>query len=416
MPSPDVVIVGAGMSGLTCALALHQAGRKVLIVEAADEVGGRVRSHRAGDFVLDRGFQVLLTAYPTCREFLDFEKLRLGAFHPGAIVQTADGAHVIGDPFRRRVDLLATLRAPIGSTRDKMLVAKLRFQSALSKPEVPWFSENIPTIDWLRAYGFSPRMIETFFRPFLAGIFLEKELATSARMFKFVYRCFTLGNAALPAGGMGEIPRQIATRIGDARIWLNSRVASIESGKVRIDGGREVEAPKIVIATDGDQARRWIPSLPARNWHGGVCYYFDAPKSPFMGRRRKLWLNATGRGGRVNHIAVPSDVARGYAPLGRALVSVNTVGDAQSPAHEDDIRKELRTLLGEQVDHWRFLRSYPVPRSLPRLNPEDVDALAGNKPELPPNVFLCGDILTAGSLETAMASGAAAAKVLLASS
>lgn len=416
MPSPDVVIVGAGMSGLTCALALHQAGRKVLIVEAADDVGGRVRSYRAGDFVLDRGFQVLLTAYPTCREYLDFEKLRLGRFHPGAIVQTAEGAHIIGDPFRRRVDLLSTLRAPIGSPRDKLLVAKLRMQSAFSKPEAPWIAENISTIDWLRAYGFSPRIIETFFRPFLAGIFLEKDLATSVRMFKFVYRCFTLGNAALPAGGMGEIPRQIATRIGDARIWLNARVTALEPGKVRLEDGREVAAPKIVIATDGDQARRWVPSLPARPWHGTVCYYFDAPKSPFMGRRRKLWLNATGNGGRVNHIAVPSDVARGYAPLGRALVSVNTVDDAQSPALEDEIRTELKALLGEQVIHWRFIRSLTVPRALPRLHPEDVDALATNKPDLPPGIFLCGDILSAGSLETAMASGAAAAKALLASS
>jgi len=82
MPSPDVVIVGAGVAGLSCALTLQGAGKKFLLIDAADDVGGRVRSHKIGDYVLDRGFQVLLTAYPTCRKLLDYDKLNLGEFHP----------------------------------------------------------------------------------------------------------------------------------------------------------------------------------------------------------------------------------------------------------------------------------------------------------------------------------------------
>lgn len=413
MPSPDVAIAGAGVAGLACALTLQQAGRKVLLVEAADEVGGRVRSYRAGDFVLDRGFQVLLTAYPTCRDLLDYDALKLGLFSPGALIRSASGECAVGDPFRRPRELFSTLRAPVGTLRDKWLMGKLSLQLRFAAPSFPWQAENVTTEEWLRKYGFSPQMMATFFRPFLSGIFLEKELNTSARMFLFVFRNFAIGAAALPAGGMGEIPRRMALRVGSERVWLNARVAEVQPGLMRLQDGREVRAKHVVVAVDGEQVRRWFPALPVRRWNGGTCYYYDAPQSRFIRRRRRLWLNATGQG-RVNHIAVPSDVARGYAPLGRALICVNTVGDADAPAAEEAIRAELAGYFGDAVAHWKFLRSFPVPRSLPRLSPEDVAATA-KPPGLPPGLHMCGDVLGAGSLETAMASGVAAAKAILAS-
>ena len=411
--SADVIVVGGGVAGLACALTLKEAGRRALVLEATDEVGGRVKSHKAGEFVLDRGFQVLLTAYPTCRALLDYRKLRLGEFDPGAIIHLSEGDSIISDPFRRPRELIPTLKAPVGTWQDKLLIAKLRWQTTRAKPDAAWRAPNQTTLAFLRQYGFSARMVETFFQPFMAGIFLEKDLATSARMFQFVYRCFSAGAAALPAGGMGEIPRQMAARLEPAQLRLNARVAEIQPGEVRLDDGRTLNAARIVLAVDADQAKRWIPSLPARTWNGGTCYYFDAPDSPFKRSPKKLWLNATGRG-RINHIAVPSDVAKRYAPLGRSLVSVNTVGDAENPATTDAIKAELFSLLGERVTHWKFLRSYPVVRSLPRLQVDDVDALV-RPPSLPEHVFVCGDLLGAGSLEVAMASGVAAAKACLAS-
>lgn len=410
---PAVIVVGAGVAGLACALTLHKAGRNVLVLEAAEAVGGRVRSHKAGDFVLDRGFQVLLTAYPTCRVLLDFEALRLGTFQSGALVQLPQGEFTVSDPFRRWADLHATLRAPVGSLRDKLLIGKLRMQARWGGPEQVGKTPNMATAEWLRLYGFSAQVIEQFFRPFFSGIFLEKDLATSAQMFRMVYRYFTLGNAALPACGMEAIPRQMAAKLGAAQIMLNTRVEYVRPGSVRLADGRELEAPRMVIATDAVHARRWVPGLPVRGWHGGVTYYFDAPRSPFLGRRRKLWLNATGSGC-VNHIAVSSDVAAGYAPLGRALVSVNTVGDADTPASDDAIKSELMAWLGDDVLHWKFLRKYAIARALPVYDPDAVTALV-TKPQVAPGLFLCGDALGAGSLETAMASGVEAAKACLVS-
>ena len=73
-PSPpsesEFVVIGAGLAGLTAALILHRRGREVVLLERGDAVGGRVRTDFDSGFTLDRGFQVLLTAYPEIANYL----------------------------------------------------------------------------------------------------------------------------------------------------------------------------------------------------------------------------------------------------------------------------------------------------------------------------------------------------------
>jgi monoamine oxidase len=57
----DVVVVGAGLAGLSCAKQLSGMGRRVILLEASDRVGGRVRTDVVDGLNLDHGFQVLLT-------------------------------------------------------------------------------------------------------------------------------------------------------------------------------------------------------------------------------------------------------------------------------------------------------------------------------------------------------------------
>jgi protoporphyrinogen oxidase len=407
----NTIVVGAGVSGLSCALTLKKAGRSVVVLEASDDVGGRVRSDVVDGFTLDRGFQVLLTAYPTCRHLLDFSSLRLGTFDPGAIIRVGKRDSILSDPLRRPGEALATMTSPVGSLADKWKVFRLKQELLGRELDSVWDVENQSTRDFLIARGFSETMLRAFFRPFFSGIFLESSLATSARMFAFVFRCFSAGDAALPAGGMASIPRQLAQALGSESIHLNTPVERIEPGRVVTRDGQTLVAEYIVVATDGDQARQWIPALPTPAWNGGTCYYFDAPRSPFRGKK-KLWLNGTGAG-RINHMAVPSDIASGYAPTGRSLVAVNTVGGTSRPESEESIHAELKKYFGAEVGDWRFLRRVPVARSLPRFDPEDA-ATKKTAPLLPPGLACCGDYLSVGSLETAMASGVAAAHRVLA--
>ncbi|HMO52329.1 MAG TPA: NAD(P)/FAD-dependent oxidoreductase [Kiritimatiellia bacterium] len=410
MEKIDTLIVGAGVAGLSAAVTLQKAGASFVVLEASDAVGGRVRSDRVEGFTLDRGFQVLLTAYPTCRTLLDYPALQLGAFDPGALIHIRSRDHRFSDPFRRPLEGLASLAAPVGSLADKWRIARLR-HAVLSEPiDAAWTSPNQPTHDFLRERGFSPTMVEAFFRPFFSGIFLEKELVTSARMFSFVFRCFSEGVAALPAGGMGRLPEQLAKIAGLDRIRLQSRVVEVAPGSITLASGSVVQARSIILAVDGDQSASWFSDFPKRSWNGGVSYYYDASASPLRGKKL-LWLNGSGKG-RINHVAVPSDVAEGYAPPGRSLVCVNTVGDAKSPADPEHIQREAVGNFGPSAAGWRLLGVRPVVQALPDYTPDSVERLR-HRLALPSGIFLCGDALGAGSLETAMASGMAAAEAAL---
>ncbi len=81
-----VIVVGAGLAGLTCAKALREGGAGVTAFEASDGVGGRVRTDEKDGFLLDRGVQAYFTAYPVARRHLDHARLDLRAFDPGAII------------------------------------------------------------------------------------------------------------------------------------------------------------------------------------------------------------------------------------------------------------------------------------------------------------------------------------------
>ena len=219
-----VLIVGAGISGLACALRLHEAGIPVQVIEASDGVGGRVRTDRMDDFLLDRGFQVYLSAYPEAGKLLDLEALQLQPFAAGALVYDGKQLIRVMDPFRYPRSLLSGVRAPVGTFYDKLRVALLRFRVMGSSREDIAGRPDQETQEFLRSFGFTPAMIDGFFRAFYGGIFLENELRTSSRMFEFTFKMFSEGHATLPARGMGAIPLQLAHRLPPQTIRIDSAI------------------------------------------------------------------------------------------------------------------------------------------------------------------------------------------------
>jgi phytoene dehydrogenase-like protein len=407
----QVVIVGAGVAGLCCALELQGQGISCLILEAADTPGGRVRTDKVDGFLLDRGFQVLLTAYPEARRVLDFKPLGLRSFLPGALVRTGGRFHRVADPFRRPWSALASLRAPVGSFRDKLLVARLRSHVLRRSREEIWTHPETTTLEALRRFGFGERMIDSLFRPFLGWIFLETELTTSSRWFEFVFRMFSAGRAALPSGGMGAIPDQLAGRLAPGTLRVNARVESIREGEVLLAGGERIRAGAVVIATGSTEAARLLPELHPPGWHGTACLYYAAEKDPVG--KPVLVLNGEG-GGPIDTLCVPSRVAPSYAPApGKALVSVSVTGagEADERELEAEVRRHLAAWFGPQVSDWRHLRTYRIPQALPARRSLEPAALPVRRKA---GLYICGDHRETPGLEGATVSGRRAAEAVVA--
>ena len=236
-----VLIVGAGMAGLACALQLHRAGRAVRVFEASDGVGGRVRTDVHDGFLLDRGFQVFLDTYPQTRKLLDLEALDLKAFEPGALIYRGGRLHRLMDVFRRPASAWSSLTAPVGSLSDKLRVGWLRMKLLNSSFEAIAAREDRTTESYLREFGFSETIIDRFFRAFYGGIFLERELRTSSRMFEFTFKLFGRGSATVPANGMGEIPKQLASRLPHGTIQLNQAVKTVGIDSITLESGERIQ-------------------------------------------------------------------------------------------------------------------------------------------------------------------------------
>ena len=415
----DAILIGGGLAGLACAVALHDAGRTVTILEASDGVGGRVRTDVTPDgFRLDRGFQVYLTAYPEGRRLLDHDALDLKPFTPGALVRHGGKFHRLSDPLRRPQHLLQTALNPLVAWGDVYRVLRLRASVGRGEPEDLYDRPQTTTDAELKSRGFSADLIESFFRPFLAGVFLERELTTSSRFFEFTFRMFAGGETAVPAMGIGAIPQQLAARLPAGSIRLNASVASVDPGRVTLATGETLTATDVVVATDGPTASQLLgdrlthprPGPPV----GCTTLYYAAEKSPVG--EPTLVLNGDGpTAGPVNNLVVMSDAAPAYAPPGAALVSASVVGvpTADDPTLDAQVRDHLADWYGRKtVDAWRLLRIDRIPYSLP---PDGVEALATPRrpTKLADGLHACGDHRAVGSQNGAMLSGRLAAEAIL---
>lgn len=408
MSNPEVTIIGGGLSGLCCARRLHESGVSFQLLEASEEVGGRVRTADVDGFLLDRGFQVLLTAYPEAQDVLDYDALNLGRFAPGALVRYRDGFHRFTDPWRSPRHLFATACSPIGSLADKLRVARLRSRVCRSSLDKLFGRPETTTMNALREEGFSKRFIESFFRPFLGGVFLERDLDTSSRMFDFVFRMFATGNVVLPARGIGEISRQIAKKLPGERLRTGASVETLEGTTVRLTSGEILQAGTVVIACEAPVAAKLLVDPAPPSGRGVTCLYFAADRPPI--EEPILVLNGDGIGP-INNLCVPSQVTPTYAPVGQALVSVTVLGLADGDV-EASVRHQLLDWFGPDVNTWRHLRTYRIPYALPSqappaLSPVEKSAMRGD------HLFVCGDYLDTASIQGAMVSGRRAAECVM---
>ena len=407
--TPPVLIVGAGMAGLACAVQLHRAGQEVRIFEASDAVGGRVRTDIVDGFLLDRGFQVYLDRYPETGKLLDLEALDLKAFEPGALIYRDGRLHRLMDVFRRPANAWSSVTAPVGSLADKLRVGLMRMKILNSSFEAIAVREDRSTATYLRDCGFSEAIIDRFFRSFYGGIFLERALRTSSRMFEFTFKLFGQGSATVPAQGMGEIPKQLAALLPDGSIQLNQAVQAVGIDSITLESGERIQGCATVVATDGSAAHALLPELegPAPEWRSVTTLYFAADRSPI--REAIICLNGSGSG-TVNNVCVISDAAPCYAPEGQSLLSVSVLGLVEADDLVEQVRSELLEWFGPEVSSWRHLRTDHIRRGLPEQLP---NCSAPNSIHQA-GVWVCGDHLSSASIEGAVVSGKQTAAAILA--
>jgi len=408
---PDVVIVGGGLAGLACARHLHQHGISFQIIEASDGLGGRVRTDRVSGFLLDRGFQVLQTAYPEAQRVLDYTKLDLHTFLPGVAIHIDDESYRVVDPLRKPLAAFEALFSPVGTLSDKIRLLTLRQRLHRQSIDSIFKNEERTTLDALQREGFSPTIVSSLFRPFLRGVFLEKGMKTSSRMFEFVYKMFADGNAALPANGMGAIPDQLASTLPVDSVRLNTKVASVSPSSVNLEYGEHVKARAVVVATEGPEACRLIPGLEPVISCSTTCMYFVADYDPLGSPI--LALNGDGSGV-INNVCVPSSVALSYAPAGSSLISVSIIGipEDDDKKLEIRVRPQLRSWFGPNVDSWRRFRTYRIHHALPS---QAYPALS--QPQRPVKIqqglYVCGDHRDTASIHGALVSGRRTAETIL---
>lgn len=411
MPKPDVLIVGAGLAGLCCALELQKNGVSCQILESSNGVGGRVRTDEVEGFLLDRGFQVYLEAYPEGKRMLDYGQLDLKPFFPGALVRFSGRWYRLADPHRDLRTALANAFNPIGSLGDKYRMLQLRKRVFRWKWNELFGAKETGVRSMLDGVGFSARMINRFFRPLYGGVCLDPSLTSSSRMFEFYFRMAFEGNTSLPNEGMGAIPTQLALKLQPGTIGLEQKVASIheETNAITLDTGEELRASTVVVATEGPEASRLVPNLgPVRSRHLATVY-FSAPRVPKEGP----WLMLNGNNEwPVNHAAVVSEVAPGYAPPGKSLVAATVLGkmldDDELLARQ--VRDQMKRWFGRQVDQWKHLRTYKIAHAHPEVSAR---ALEDRPPAIRPGLHVCGDHRAGASIHHAMLSGRRTAESIL---
>ncbi|MGN9808983.1 NAD(P)/FAD-dependent oxidoreductase [Micromonospora sp. BQ11] len=393
----DVVIVGGGLAGLAAARRLHRAGVPWRLLEAGGRLGGRVATDTVDGYLLDRGFQVLNTAYPKLGTLLDVDRLDLGYFISGVLVRRGDDLHRLVNPLREPTGTPRTALAGIGSLLDRVRFAALAAGSATLPTGRLLAAPETTTEAALRRAGLSDAIIEELLRPFLSGVFIDRELETSSHVLAMVLRSFARGRIGLPAEGMAALPRAVADPLPADLIDLDTPVAEVAPGRVRTQAG-DIACRAVVVAVDPPAATALLPTLPTVRMHSYTTYYHSTDTAPLD---EPILLLDGDRRETIANTVVISRAAPTYAPEGKHLVATSVVGPSAPP--EPAVRAELTRLYGRSTADWTHLTTVSIPEALPAAPPPQGRL---RKPvSLGDGLYVAGDHRDSPSIQGALASG-----------
>ena len=419
-----VVVVGAGLAGLCCARRLQKEGCNVHLYEATDSVGGRLRTDVVDGFRLDRGFQALFATFPAVRKELDLERLDMRPFEPGALVIWKGRLYPFIDPSRRPKQLLQTMFSGLFSPADKFRLLKLRrILMRLDLTDIFLLPDQSTKRLPQGRSDSRLRLSITLFDLIFGGIFLQRGLETSARMFGFIFKMLMEGDAAVPAGGMNAIPRQISRDLAEQTLHLGQPVTGLVLDQERVTGitladGSVVPADIVVVATTADIAAHITGiQLPAEK-RSATCLYFEIPNA-FTASKSVMFFadpnKFTGAISLVNNATIITNIAPSYAPEGKHLLSVSIIGEPRLTDEQmvSRARREIGSHFKDaNAEEWRVIRIYRISWAQFSQPTGIFDRLPTAETDVP-GLILSGEIICNSSIQGAMEAGQKAASAVL---
>lgn len=381
-----VAIIGSGLAGLNCARLLQEEF-DVTLFDKEKQVGGRIKSSYESEYIMDHGFQVFLPEYPEAKKAFHYKELDLQAFTPGALIRIKDKLYKFSDPLRRPQDIIATLSAPVGNIKDKLLILKLKVATKNPSDEL----KHISTKTYLQEFGFSNEIINTFFKPFFSGVFLERNLSTPAYFFCFLFDLFSQCNATVPRRGMMELPLNLSRQLSKANLRLGTEIKKISHKSVFIDN-KEEEFDFVICAYDNTST----------NFQKVTTDYFSTNKE--IASNPTLYLNGNSDGV-INHIAPMTKVNANYSPTEKFLWSVNLI-----TPHQDSCVK----IVTNELESWfpgsnfKHLERFKIEKALPG------SSFYGQESMVKDGIYYCGDHMQDPSINGALKSGRLVAEHILA--
>jgi len=381
-----VIVVGAGLSGLSAAITLENEGISVTVLESSDRPGGRVTSDVIDGFVCDRGFQLINANYPEIKRIGIIKEIDFVSATAVIEVARNEDRIRIGDP---RSAFLSVFNSETGSIFEKLRLVKYLL---VSKPAASVGEE-------LKNSGLG-KTYERVLRPFLTGVFLADPLLVNSEYGRTAIKHFVTGNSGLPIGGVKSLSEALASRVSDIRYGV--QVNSIKKNTVSTSKGK-FEADAIIVATEATTAAQLLDLTEVPQLVGCTTWYHSTKESP--SQSKSLVIDSQNRGPVVNTMVI-SNMMPDYAPAGKNLISSTSI----LPATESEIRRHLAILYGVDTRNWKLVAKYEIPSALPLAGLEKTLASGAHVKD---SIYLAGDYKSAPSQNGALLSGRLAALSVL---
>jgi hypothetical protein len=376
--SKSVVVVGAGLAGLTCAIYLQRRGASVTVLESSDRVGGRVKTDSVNGFLFDHGFQVINPNYSEIK--------KLNALSDLEFCEVFNNLRIFEDSGEIKIGLSYLAKTlSIGSFAEKIEFAK--FLASNSR-------DNKLGDSGQKFKG----LYETALSPFLRGVFLTNPDLIRSDIAREIIRSFILGRPGVPQFGVGKFSEKLALEVSDIR--FNSQVDEIKQGSVQGNFGI-IDCDEIVVATDLTTAAQMLDlgeipkTLSSTTWYHATNE--DLIDDNYLALDSKSPI--------VNSL-VMSKVSGSYAPVGMNLISSTTI----APISESEVRKELSRFWKCDTRNWDLAARYEIKQSLPFRT--DLDQL-NRASKISEGIYIAGDHRSVPSQNGAMKSGRQAALAII---